>query len=222
MLAGYVARWGYPENVQAVEVEFSASLVNPQTGAASRTFRVGGKLDAIQLPRFVEHKTSGSDISPGSDYWRQLRLNQQVSIYFRGTVALGYDCTECMYDVLGKPKLRPYKANKKRSEDETPEEYGERVRAAIAAEPDRYYQRGTVVRLANEEQEAAYDLWQTARLIREGELAGRHPRNPDACFKWGRACEYFAVCTGCADITDEFLFRKTNTRHEELTETEAA
>jgi hypothetical protein len=182
MLRGYVARWGQPENVQAVEVEFRAPLRNPETGAASRTFELAGKLDAIQLPLLVEHKTSGSDISPGSDYWRQLRLDQQISTYFVGAETLGYDCTACMYDVLGKPKLRPYTANKRRKADETPEEYRERVRAELSANPDRY------------------------------------SRNPDACFKWGRGCEYFDVCTGCAALDDEFLFRKTTTPHEELQE----
>lgn len=218
MLDGYVTRWGQPENVQAVECEFATTLTNPKTGAASRTYQLGGKLDAIQLPATVEHKTSGSDISPGSDYWRQLHLDQQVSIYFRGAASLGYNVTECLYDVLGKPKLRPYKANKRRKEDETPEEYGQRIREVIAAEPGKYYQRGTVVRLADEAEEAAWDLWQTARLIRESELAQRWPRNPDACFKWGRACEYFDHCTGCASLDDEFLFRKATTPHEELQE----
>ena len=32
LLVGYVARWGYPDNVQGVEVQFRAPLRNPETG----------------------------------------------------------------------------------------------------------------------------------------------------------------------------------------------
>lgn len=48
MLAGYVARWGdASRGIVAVEKQFEIDLVNPNTGAASRTFRLAGKMDAI-------------------------------------------------------------------------------------------------------------------------------------------------------------------------------
>jgi PD-(D/E)XK nuclease superfamily len=48
MMCGYHARWsGEPLEIVAVEKEFTAPLLNPETGAASRTFERGGKLDAI-------------------------------------------------------------------------------------------------------------------------------------------------------------------------------
>jgi hypothetical protein len=241
MLRGYLARWGPPQDVVAIEVEFEVPLVNPATGRASRTWRVGGKLDAVGYDdgtlAIVEHKTSSSDISPGSDYYRQLRLDPQVSTYFMGARALGHDVERCMYDVLGKPALRPLRATpedkrkyrkdgslyaNQRTEDETPDEFRERVRDAIAAEPDRYYQRATVVRLADEERDAAHDLWQTARLIRGSELADRWPRNPDACVRYGRTCTFFDVCTGCASLDDPMLFRPADRIHEELTPQEDA
>lgn len=47
MLLGYAARWGTPKGVIAIEQTFRISLVNPETGAASRTFSLGGRVDAI-------------------------------------------------------------------------------------------------------------------------------------------------------------------------------
>jgi hypothetical protein len=48
MIVGYVARWGdATRGIVAVESQFEVDLVNPETGAASRTFRLAGKMDAI-------------------------------------------------------------------------------------------------------------------------------------------------------------------------------
>ena len=48
MLTGYHARWAdEPIEVVAVEKEFCTDLVNPATGAKSRTFQLAGKLDGL-------------------------------------------------------------------------------------------------------------------------------------------------------------------------------
>ncbi len=264
MLRGYDARWcDEPYDVISVEAEFRTALVNPESGAPSRTYVLGGKLDVLVVdrrdgrPRLVEHKTSSEDISDGSDYWKRLLLDPQVSTYFAGSRALGHEIAECVYDVLGKPGQRPSsvalrdadgskivhdasgervrtKDGKKWRESgdtalgyvlqtrpETPDEHYERVLAAIAEDPSRYYRRGKVVRLEAEEADAAHDAWHTARMIREAELAGRWTRNPDSCVRFGRTCSFFPVCTGTASLDDPTLFRRVENPHEELT-TEAA
>ncbi len=227
MLRGYDARYGEEMGaryiVLAVEAEFRAPLVNPETGAASRTFQRGGKIDAIahdvQGSRdvVVEHKTASEDISPGSAYWKKLRMDGQVSGYFLGADALGFKAEACLYDVLGKLSLRPYQPGKKRERAETPEEYRDRCIEAIIAEPDAYYRRGDVVRLEAEAEEALFDDWQTAQQMREAQRLGRFPRNPDACMKWGRACDYFEVCTGEASLSDPTRFRQSQNISPELT-----
>lgn len=114
LLRGYHYRWqDEPYEVLAVEQQFEADLVNPATGAKSKLFRLGGKIDAVVRDLrtgqvlIVEHKTSSEDISPGSEYWKRLRMDGQVSIYFAGARTLGHDVAGCLYDVLGKPGLRP-------------------------------------------------------------------------------------------------------------------
>lgn len=236
LLLGYDARWGdEPLLVERVEVQFAAELRNPQSGHSSRTWQLGGKIDAIAtrdgLPWLVEHKTTSEDISPGSTYWRKLRLDTQVSTYFIGAASIGYDVEGCIYDVIRKPKLAPleatpverrkYKADgtlyaAQRDRAETPEEYRQRYREHVGQHLLELFVRGDVVRVERDLEDSAFDLWQTARLIREAELAGRHPRNPDSCFQWSRPCEFFDVCTGAARLDDATRFRKAETPNEEL------
>ena len=51
MLIGYVANWGIPTGIVAVEKQFEIDLINPETGAASKTFTLAGKFDAACLAR---------------------------------------------------------------------------------------------------------------------------------------------------------------------------
>ena len=54
MLVGYAARWGNPTGVLAIEQTFRIPLVNPETGAASRTFTLGGRVDVIVAAETAE------------------------------------------------------------------------------------------------------------------------------------------------------------------------
>jgi hypothetical protein len=182
----------------------------------------------------VTHNTSSETIDGGSDYWKRLRLDAQVSDYFVGARALGFDVAGCLYDVIGKPKVAPFEATPpekrqytkkdgrlyagQREADETIEEFAARLRGHVAENFDRYFRRGKVVRLAEEERDAALDTWQIAREIREAQLADRYPRNPESCVRWGQTCEFFSVCTREADLNDRTLFRTAATAHEELTQ----
>lgn len=239
LMRGYHFRWmdeGYEP--LATEVEFRCELVNPDTRAPSRTFDLAGKIDGILRDRagrivLTERKTSSEDIGVGSEYWRRLTLDPQVSTYFTGARSLGFDVEACLYDVVAKPQLQllrstPLESRKyrkkdgglyagQRAVDESLEEYRARLREHIAENPDRYYQRGEVVRLAEQETEAGYDAWQTARLIREATSSGHHVRNPDACSRWGRTCSFFDVCTGLTTLDNPAHFKKVEL-HQELTQ----
>lgn len=223
MVEGYHCRWS-DQAITAigVEVEFRAPLVNPATGAPSRTWQLGGKLDGLVRDEhgdvwILEHKTAADDIAPGTPYWRKLTLDTQVSTYYVGARALGHEPRGVLYDVLRKPGLRPLQANKQRAVAETPDEFYVRCAAAIAEAPDSYYRRAAVVRLEAEEREAAGDAWATAGTIREHRRLKIAPRNPDACFKYSRECEYLAVCCGERSIDDELWYRTAERKHEELT-----
>lgn len=306
MLFGYHERWHVEAEgfeVIGVELQFVAPLVNPDTGKPSRTFQVAGKLDVMvrdvagaYVPAgdlaFIEHKSSIEDIAAGARYWRRLRVDSQIGVYFGGAEAITEILQDpdaptanviggCIYDVLKKPTSKPSRATpadkrkytqpkfkqcpeckKKgappaphavpteggetfqciddpeggskrivctdaggrlyatmRENDEAPEEYRVRIMAelvqgdALAAS----FMRDAVVRTTGELEEARRDLWQQAATMRENDTNGRHPRNPDACFLYGRECEYVEVCAGVADIDDPTKFKRVDDPHVELT-----
>jgi hypothetical protein len=239
LLRGYDTRWRGDLDLEilGVELEFRAPLVNPETGRQSQTFEVGGKFDALVLNHrdsrvyTVEHKSSGQDITPGSTYWQCLRLDSQVSTYHAGAKALGFDVAGCLYDVVGKPRLSPLQATpadkrkftkagvlyaNQRGEDETPDEFALRLTEHVVANMNDVYQRGWVVRLADEEIDAARDAWLTARRIRDEQLAGYFPRNVSSCERYGRMCEYFPVCTRETSLADWTRYQRVDNTHPEL------
>lgn len=256
LLEGYDARWGAEFSstpVMGVEQEFRTPIVNPETGASSRTFELGGKIDVLLERAFMEHKTTSEEIGFGSVYWRTLMIDSQVSTYYAGAKALGQDVERCVYDVVKKPELRPKqvpciddhgqkivfdeegkrvktKDGKKWRETadaalgyrlwtrpETVEEFEARLTDDVASNPDKYYQRGEVVRLEAEERDYLLDTWQLTQVMREDERLGRHPRNADACKRFGRMCEFFDVCTGVAQLDDASRFQRVQNVHQELT-----
>ena len=258
MMMAYHARWIDAEfEVLAVEKQFEAPLINPATGAESKTYEIGGAIDAIiRMPNgdvfIAEHKTTSLDCGFDSPYWKRLRIDSQISIYYTGARSLGYDVKGCLYDVLRKPAIRPKEiplvdeddvkivldANGQRvrtkdgkkwretgdtklnyivqTRPETPLEFEVRCLDAIVEDPERHLVRGEVFRLESDELDAAQDIWDQARELREAEKATRYPRNPDSCERFGRFCSFFEVCTGSASLDDPTLFRRTLGKHEEL------
>lgn len=117
LLVGYDVRWSEQAlDVLGVEVQFRTPLINPGTGSPSRLFVLGGKIDALARCRetghvfVVEHKTSSESFDEGSFYRRRLVLDNQLSTYFAAARTLGYEPVACLYDVIGKPTIRPHKA----------------------------------------------------------------------------------------------------------------
>ena len=241
LMEGYSARWSAEMadlEVLAVEVEFSARILNPKTGYPCHDLVVSGKIDALVKRRstgkvwLVEHKTSSEDLSAGSTYWQRLRMDPQISAYHDGAQALGHEVEGCIYDVLAKPGERPKlatppekrKYTKKegklyegqRETDETVAEYGCRIREKIAELPDSYFGRAEVIRTEQEMEESRRDVHATALMIREETRLGRNPRNPGNCFLYGRTCEFFDLCSGCGSLDDETKFIKLDSVHPEL------
>lgn len=119
LLLGYHERWhDEPMEVLAVEAEFTAPLINPDSGRASRTWELAGAIDSVVLVLvyateevwFTELKTTSLDISPGSEYWERLLVDDQVSNYHVGATVLGYDVVGCRYDVVKRPGQHPLEA----------------------------------------------------------------------------------------------------------------
>lgn len=101
-----------PDMARSVEVDFELPLVD-ERGREVRGWVLRGKKDSIKRfpdkrTRPVEHKSTTYEISGTSDYWTQLRVNVQVSIYIDVSRRLGTsDVSEALYDVSRRPLLRP-------------------------------------------------------------------------------------------------------------------
>jgi hypothetical protein len=222
LIAGYHARWS-PEmaeiEVIGVESNFRAPMVNPATGHPSRTFEIGGKLDALILRRgrveIVEHKTTTEALDGDSDYWPRLRMDSQISMYHDGAARLGHVPSSCTYDVIRKPTLRPYKATpeenrrytkkgkldaRHRAEDETVAEYAARVADDVLANPERYYRRASIVRLDPEMAGHRANVWMVGEEIKLARKLDYYRQDPDSCRRFNRMCAYFDVCTGAESI----------------------
>lgn len=258
LLIGYHTRWvAEPWETIGVEIEFDIALRNPVTGRPSQTFVQHGKIDVLARDlksgrvKVVEHKTAGSDISVGSEYWERLLLDGQVSIYVDGARSLdaGSDVDTVTYDVIGKPKMMPLKATPEaerkytqkpskladgtvrpagslyagqREENETPDEYRSRVAMLVAEKMDSLYRRGDVTRMEEDLDEFRFDIWQTAQQVRESYAAERHPRNFDACWRYGTLCPYFPICTKKTTMDDTELYVRLENVHPELADVASA
>lgn len=246
MLRGYDARWAADRSlydVLHVEASFLAPLFNPATMASSRTWQLAGKVDCIVRERssgrvlLVEHKSTSENVADGaSPYWAKLAMDGQISHYYVGAESLGAQVEGCLYDVVSKPGQRPLKAtppearkytkdgrlySAQREYDETPEEYRVRVRAAIEADLDGYFQRKPVPRLESDLREYLGDAWAYATQIREARLAGRAPRNPEACHRFA-SCPFWDVCAnGVKPEEHPETYQRVESAHPELVEQSA-
>jgi len=117
LVRGYDARWlsefvdendNYLFDILGVESQFRYDLGG---------YVIGGKLDVLVRRRsdgavfVIEHKFTGSAIGDGEAYWERLAIDTQCSIYLDGaSVLTGEPVAGVIYDVIGKPGQKPYKA----------------------------------------------------------------------------------------------------------------
>ncbi|MBI5725052.1 MAG: PD-(D/E)XK nuclease family protein [Planctomycetes bacterium] len=192
LLAGHF--WRYEKDVElaAAEEEFDIPLANPFGKYPSRRFRLIGRIDAIVKLSdgrlaVLEYKTAGEDIAPGSDYWQRLRYDAQISLYVLAARTIGYDVSTVLYDVTRKPTIRL-------RQNETPEQYGQRLLEDIGERPDYYFQRREVPRLEDDLAEYRAELWQQSRHLLE--LLHRSSKLADPSIAFYRNVGKTA-CGGC-------------------------
>jgi len=227
LIRGYINHWGRFEEVIATEKEFKFPLLNPKTKSASRTFEMAGKIDGVVkqngIVSVIEHKTTADNIEdPSCDYWLKLSLDPQISGYFVGAETLGFEPTNIIYDVIKKPTIKPFKEtpdDKKKYKkdgtlyanlhdaDETPKAYRERLRSDIAENPNKYFQRKDIPRIADDLIEFLSDSWSVAKLIMESRNNDFFPRRISQCFNYSK-CPYVGVCSKLESLDDVALFKQ--------------
>lgn len=224
LLSGYAWRWGGESDtfdVIATEQQFTLPIVNPATNRSTPTFLNAGKIDKIVRLRdgrlaVMEHKTTSGDINPNADYWRRLRMDQQVTRYLLAARDLGHDVACVVYDVIRKPQISPRKIPKADLavikatglyhdeacdpaaldglDRETPAMFGARLTSDIVSRPEFYFQRQEIARLDADVEEFRQELWDDQKHLRECQLSNRWPRNTAACLAPFR-CSFFDLCS---------------------------
>lgn len=242
MMTGYARRYPAEDfEVIALEKKFEGPLVNPLTGAVSRSFTLAGKIDGIVKSDgehfLLEHKTAAQ--LDGS-YLERLWTDFQVALYCHyAAVALGIKITGVIYNVLVKARLQ-------QGIGETEEAFGER-KAALEAksktgkpssakrrlpESDEDFQVRLLERYEDPQmfhRELLYvgreqidtlrgELWELTKAFLEARRRGVYYQNTAFCFHYGRPCPYFALCRsgGNPNVTQNFYRREAP--HTELAE----
>lgn len=238
MMVGYAAR--YPEEpfeVVAIEKEFEAPIVNPETGAESRTFRMAGKVDGIIRMEdglyLLEHKTAGALTR---DYLERLWTDTQIAAYAHYLRETGYPIVGVIYNVLLKTRLRQntgeteeeYQARKttlaaknksgkstaQRQEPESDEEFRGRL-ADWYSKPDVFH-RERIYLSQDRLDMLREEIWQGCQMLLEANRRGKWLLNTSHCHSWGRPCEYYPYCaSGFNSVVLDNLY-EIAPPHEEL------
>jgi hypothetical protein len=128
MMTAYAARYPLEDfEVVALEKAFDGPIINPATGAASRSFVLAGKVDGIvrigDEDYILEHKTAAQI---GADYLERLWTDFQITIYSHyAETTLGIPIAGVIYNVLAKARVQ-------QGAGETEQEYEARCADLIA------------------------------------------------------------------------------------------
>lgn len=123
-------------------------------------------------------------------------------------------------DAEGKPEAPRLHSNQ-RSEDETIEEFEDRLGGEIAERVDDFLARSIIVRLDSELPRMRQELLDTISSVEALDEKGIAPPNHDACVRGRNMCPFFDACAGRADINNHLQFPR-GSAHPELATHESA
>ena len=232
MMRAYAVRYVRDDfEVIALERNFEGPIVNPATGAASRSFVLAGKVDGvvrIGSEHFIlEHKTAAQ---VDGDYLEKLWTDFQITLYAHYIEeTMGIPITGILYNVLVKVKLqqgkgeteeefrarraellaksKTGKTTAKRKQPESDDEFQLRL-AEKYADPEMFHRemlylsRDRFVILRSE-------LWELTQSFLEARRRGVFYQNTAFCFNYQRPCPYFPICrsNGNPNLIENFYQR---------------
>jgi hypothetical protein len=232
MMKAYAARYATEGfEVIGLEQNFEGPIVNPATGAASRSFTLAGKVDGIvRVGRehyILEHKTAAQ---VDGDYLEKLWTDFQITIYahyIEQTLAL--PITGILYNVLVKAKLQQCKGETeeefqtrraellaksktgkttaKRKQPESDEEFQARL-AEKYADPAMFHRE--MLYLSRDRFEILRsELWELTQAFLDARRRGVFYQNTAFCFNYQRPCAYFPLCRsgGNPNVIENFYQR---------------
>jgi hypothetical protein len=239
MMKGYASRYPAEEfQVVALERTFEEEIINPATGATSRSFVISGKVDGILrtgTEHFLLENKTASQID--ADYLERLWTDFQITLYSRYIEQeLGVQIAGVLYNVLVKARLQQScgeteaefearraellaksktgKSNAKRKLPETDNEFRERL-AAKYAEPAMFHRE--MLYLSRDRLEILQsELWELTQAFLDARRRGIFYQNTAFCFHYNRPCPYFSLCRADGATTVIENFYQKLPPHEEL------
>lgn len=232
MMRGYAARYVSEEfEVIALEKNFEGPIVNPATGAASRSFVLAGKVDGIVRiggENFILESKTASQVD--GDYLEKLWTDFQITIYaYYIEQTMGIPVTGILYNVLVKAKLqqgkgeteeefqarraellaksKTGKTTAKRKMPESDEEFQKRL-AEKYADPEMFHRE--MLYLSRDRFEILRaELWELTQAFLDARRRGVFYQNTAFCFNYQRPCPYFALCrsNGNPNVIENFYQR---------------
>jgi len=239
MMKGYASCYPTEEfDVVSLERTFDGKIINPATGASSRSFVLAGRVDGIVRTGdehyLLEHKTASQ---VDADYLERLWTDFQIVLYSRYVEqALGIRIAGVLYNILVKARLQQghgetdaeYQARRaalieksktgktsaKRKLPESDDAFQERL-AAKYTEPGMFHREMLYISRDRFETLQA-ELWELTQAFLDARRRGVFYQNTAFCFHYRRPCAYFPLCRseGNPNIIDN-LYRKVPP-HEEL------
>ena len=203
-----------------IYVDGARSLGFPVRGVIYDVVQRPGLMPAKATPEEDREYTQPKDARPGKPCKAHkaealgLAKGAGVKLLVRD-IPIFIGCEDCTLPKPAEPS-RLYKGQ--RSEDETPEEFEDRVAKAIMSDPDRYYRRPDVpiVRLEDEMVRMRQNIWNHCQRLIADKRDDWHPLSTSSCGDFHRLCDYFDLCTGDADVNDRTRFQIREHAHPEL------
>jgi len=217
MITAYIETYPFEDfDVVTVEKQFRCPVINPDTGAASRTFYMRGKVDALVVRNgeyfLLEHKTAAV-IDKG--YIEKLPLDFQITLYAHYLEQfMSIRISGVIYNIIGKSlikqgkgeteeefeqrradliaKSKTGKSSAKRKLPESDEDFAARL-AEKYLEPGMFHREMLYIPRSQYETLTA-EIWELSQQLLIARRTNRWYMNTDVCFLYNRPCRFFPVC----------------------------
>lgn len=168
----------------AQEIVVNLPILNPETGAASRTFRYWGTIDELAGGKISDYKTTKDP----DQFIFEKRVSYQPELYaWAAEQALRVEIHELEYRIIQSPSILFC------GKDKDADAYEERCVEWLWDSPSKL-QTHTIPINRSKMDSAKQWLWDGAKRILENRRATRWMTNEHACYKWSKQCEYGNAC----------------------------
>jgi hypothetical protein len=169
---------------ERAEFVVSMAILNPDTGASSRTFRYAGKLDKLEGDRLIDWKGVGD----AGDFVRKIVRSFQLECYAAALAEQGVTVTAAEFRLITFPTIRLC------GKDAGAASYEERCLNWLKDDPTNVATHEIFLNPGRIAMARAW-LWDLSKQILECRRCGRWMKNGLACRDWNRVCEYDGLCT---------------------------